>query len=573
VAYVVYFFLTGGAGWQNVEGLLRLHLALTLPAYPILFAFREGSTNWPDTLAREYVITALLCLTFWTAAGGLLWARTTRNLRERATIDENAPVTPSLLGDWLFGSWRRATVTAALAAAVVASLTLAWSAVRSWEEARLEETLAELDRADPRWRLTDLEARRAVVADADNAALRVSAVAKSLGPRWVDGWPSAGAVQRALGNPQLAELIRDLGPEVALEKWQAEELRADVAPVTPARDLARGLETMPRGRFPVDWSTDLHEPFPRVNDSYAVARLLWLDLVLRTHEGDIDGALATARARLNAAHAFGDEPALLSQAVRATVNMWTVLAVERALAQGEATEAALAPTQKLLADEAVQPLLQVGVRGERARIHEALRAVEEGRIALSALREVNERFASNLMDMLSAGAGKDPHVDVLRVMSDLAALVQRPAAEHEQSLQQREAERLRHTSLVAAWAVYRADTIGARFHHAESSVRCAVAGLAAERFRLAHGQWPETLSELVPDWLPAAPTDSAGGALRYRRRADGVVIWSVGPYCGDKGGEMDRQLPDSAGSPVGFRLWDISQRRQPPKVKTAIEEK
>src|SRR5262245_41559145 len=62
-------------------------------------------------------------------------------------------------------------------------------------------------------------------------------------------------------------------------------------------------------------------------------------------------------------------------------------------------------------------------------------------------------------------------------------------------------------------------------------VRCAVAGMAAERYRLRHGRWPESLAELVPAGLlrevPADPYSE--GPLQLRRARDGLVIHSVGP--------------------------------------------
>jgi hypothetical protein len=45
---------------------------------------------------------------------------------------------------------------------------------------------------------------------------------------------------------------------------------------------------------------------------------------------------------------------------------------------------------------------------------------------------------------------------------------------------------------------------------------------------------------------------------------DGVVIYSIGPDGKDNGGKLGKD-PTKEGSDLGLRLWDISQRRQPPK--------
>jgi hypothetical protein len=68
-------------------------------------------------------------------------------------------------------------------------------------------------------------------------------------------------------------------------------------------------------------------------------------------------------------------------------------------------------------------------------------------------------------------------------------------------------------------------------------LRTSIAAIAVERFRLAHGQLPDNLNELVPQFLSAVPTDPFDGQpLRYHRFAKGYVIYSVGQDGHDDGG-------------------------------------
>ncbi len=69
--------------------------------------------------------------------------------------------------------------------------------------------------------------------------------------------------------------------------------------------------------------------------------------------------------------------------------------------------------------------------------------------------------------------------------------------------------------------------------------RMAAAALAIRLSELDHGRRPETLDELVPDYLPAVPLDPmdpAGGPIRYRPHADPPLLYSVGPDLIDQGG-------------------------------------
>jgi hypothetical protein len=96
-------------------------------------------------------------------------------------------------------------------------------------------------------------------------------------------------------------------------------------------------------------------------------------------------------------------------------------------------------------------------------------------------------------------------------------------------------------------------------------LRCAVAAIAAERHRLAHGDWPVSLEVLGA--LPGDPF--AGGPLQYRRTPEGVDVFVAAPEFDDQGdGWIDPAvggLPLNAG--VGFRQWDVPHRNRPPGDK------
>jgi hypothetical protein len=77
---------------------------------------------------------------------------------------------------------------------------------------------------------------------------------------------------------------------------------------------------------------------------------------------------------------------------------------------------------------------------------------------------------------------------------------------------------------------------------AEINRALAISAIALKRHQLQHGAWPDTLTALVPEYLPAAPRDPVDGLpLRYRRSADGgFVLYSVGTNGTDDGGDPDR---------------------------------
>jgi hypothetical protein len=95
--------------------------------------------------------------------------------------------------------------------------------------------------------------------------------------------------------------------------------------------------------------------------------------------------------------------------------------------------------------------------------------------------------------------------------------------------------------------------------------QCTIVALAAERYRLKHGRWPEKLDDLQP-FLRSIPIDPFGDGrpVKPKRMADGLVIYSLGRDREDNGGHLNRAQPLDKGD-LGFQLWDVDKRRQPPK--------
>jgi len=105
-----------------------------------------------------------------------------------------------------------------------------------------------------------------------------------------------------------------------------------------------------------------------------------------------------------------------------------------------------------------------------------------------------------------------------------------------------------------------------------AEVTCARVALAAERYRLATGDFPETLDQLAPDYLEELPHDPFNGQpLRYTVSADHVIIYSVGEDLTDDGGDVERRLHDRRERPkdFGFVLLPVEKRGQPPATQTA----
>ena len=73
----------------------------------------------------------------------------------------------------------------------------------------------------------------------------------------------------------------------------------------------------------------------------------------------------------------------------------------------------------------------------------------------------------------------------------------------------------------------------------EISRRIVVTAIALKRYQLQHGEWPDKLAKLVPQYLLAVPQDAmTGQPLPYHRKSDGTfLLYSAGEDGVDNGGD------------------------------------
>jgi hypothetical protein len=370
--------------------------------------------------------------------------------------------------------------------------------------------------------------------------------------------------------------IFSLAPNLQMNSEQTRELRAAMEIVREPLAKARTLANYRAGRYPIKWSLDYFSTkIPWGNYYRTVTNLLWFDARLRAQDGDIEASLISVLSILSVAKSFGDEPIELSQVVRMGQSHAASQVLEIVLAQGQGSPKSLANVQRAFEDEASQPLFLFGVRGERAGYHHMMEAVKSGKLKASSVTGFGaigklKKWWENVSGELEL---RRSHAPLIRMMTEIVEIAKLPVEEQRKSYL--DSNKDRNVSIVVKLLTQAEDTFAEAFWRNQSRLRCAIVGLAAERYRLAHSQWPDSLSSLVPEFLDRVPLDPYDAkSLRYRRLDDGVVIYSVGPNEVDYGGKLNRQWPPKTGTNIGFQLWDVNRRRQPwhPTPKSKDEE-
>jgi hypothetical protein len=438
-----------------------------------------------------------------------------------------------------------------------------------WQDIRLRKAIAEADRLDLGWRILEMEAKRAVLPDEQNSALILTAAKKLLPAQWpIWDWPYA-AENKGRNSEEIVALKDSwwtLEPPVQLDERQIAALREELARATAALTEARKVADLPHGRYLFRYGLDAVSTCPlHTIQTRSLVNLLAYDCLRRAQEQDMEGALASCRAALNAMRALGDEPLPETIGQRSMLHWVALRMIERTLAQGQPSESSLKAVQELLEDEAAQPLFLIGARAERGLQDSALEALQNGETSINQLWSLLyiglTPFANGWEEMMMRTESvKVARAALLRFNNELVEIAKRPPEQQRQALRQLAATQSELPRLVRDTPTYAFGR--ARSYHLDLAwMRSAIVMVAVERYRLAHGRWPESLTDLVPLFLERVPVDPYDGApLRLGRFPEGVILYSVGEDGQDNGGNL--RMPMVAGTDMGWRLWDVPHRRQ-----------
>ncbi len=460
--------------------------------------------------------------------------------------------------------FRRRTIVLMIALVVsgVAGVTW-WASLRSLDRA-VVRAVSEADRLDPGWRLPDLLKSRKTVPPGNNSA-EIVAKARSLLP---SNW----------SNPGLEEIFDRRGtrpPNQRLTDPQAATVRSVLKEQAGALRNARRLADAPLGRFPLkEGVTFATSSLEHLQDARQVAALLSLDVKLRAHDGDLDGALESCRALLNTARAIGDEPLMISQLVRIAIDGTALEAVQTVLAQGEPSESALASIQAALEDEADEPRLLWGLRGERANAHDVCSRWTSGEMTVSQSSGQANSDGPFWFAPARPFYFRATHALMLSMLNQAVEIARRPPpeqpsgwAEWTKSVEPPKDAGSPSLGFIAHATMASIVPAGRATFRITGQLRSGVVLVAAERHRQAHGDLPGTIEAIDPKFLPRRPIDPFDGRpIKLRAFEDGVSVYSVGRDGIDDGGTFGRLSERDPGYDIGSRLWKVEQRRQPPPL-------
>lgn len=309
------------------------------------------------------------------------------------------------------------------------------------------------------------------------------------------------------------------------------------------------LHSQPVGRFNMDVEADIvaDKLLPKFGNVRSRSKFAHAQAVLALSQGDTEAAADQVLLTFQLSGALNEFPTLVSRLVQIAMEALAVTGIEFTLGTGSLTPETISTLREKVQWHEQHSSLVWALRGERAWQLEVM--------------TTGVQWSQNATGWQRWAFWQGPYFAMNRNKSGVLLSKLIDASEDHRELLRRAREMetevfnlsfLHGLSKTFLPSLSRACELSVQ-HVAR--LRVTDAALAAEQFRMAHDRFPESLDELVPEYLEAIPQDPfAGEPIRLAGTDFGLVIYSVGLNETDDGGNLARSAKVAGPTDVGFRL-------------------
>jgi hypothetical protein len=359
----------------------------------------------------------------------------------------------------------------------------------------------------------------------------------------------------------------NLFPVAPQPRLPAADVLLALSKYDPTVEELRTAAALPGARFPLEYDKDCPAAIllPHLASLKPAAQFLQLRALAELQNGEAQKALDDVRLILRLADSISAEPFYISHLVRLAILQIGLQPVYEGLAAQRWTDAQLAELDRALAREDFVAGYRAGMRGEMVFQYRDIEYVRRHPRELNNFSGFDEDgspavppfprwlilagcFYLNEAHCVPAGWYYQNEVRCARLVmdhylpiADVGARTISPAkAKAAEAAFQADVQRVTPYNYLERLLLPGLGNIALKFARGQASVDLARVAVALERYRLAHGGFPEALDGLAPQYLTAVPRDVINGRpLTYRREAaSGFVLYSVGWNETDDGGAV-----------------------------------
>jgi hypothetical protein len=319
-----------------------------------------------------------------------------------------------------------------------------------------------------------------------------------------------------------------------------EEMKALIAQYiadnNEALELLHAGTSIEHSRYPIDLTAGFETKLPPLQEIKTAVKLLKLEAILHIENGDGKSAIRSTISSFGIARSLAKESMIISQLVRVACQNLAATTIEYCINRVELTDEQLVELVECVHNAEHISDISCAFVGERCmglRFFKSPESMNPDIIEGIPFRSILELYKA-------VGLAEADTIIYLDLMENYIKSAQLPLHKRQEAVKAIDA-RLQSTSQIHIMlhaimpALARINTIELRNFANLNTARVA---LVIERYRLAAGKLPESLSELVPSYLESVPKDPFdGNELRYKKLDTGFVVYSIGEDLSDDGGK------------------------------------
>jgi len=284
-------------------------------------------------------------------------------------------------------------------------------------------------------------------------------------------------------------------------------LRALVVANPAALRLADEARARPQSNWEGDYIQSATATGPPWAEVRALSNLLYLATLRDLEDGRVDDAAVMIASGLALSASVRQEPNLIAQLIRSAFGTQHFEGVQRLLTQAEPSRTSLDELARRLAEDREPRPMDIGLRGELTLLHAGFVRVENGERGIGTMGELPSWTGP--LATLGRPLVRLEHARYLEALGQLLDVQTgpRPRPAVETPTQSRWSF-LKGTVHVALPGLVRTMDTSDQFttHHGLAEL-----AVALRRYRLDRGAYPDALSALVPNYLPALAIDASTG--------------------------------------------------------------
>lgn len=312
---------------------------------------------------------------------------------------------------------------------------------------------------------------------------------------------------------------------VALSESEAKAAAECLAANEKCLALLHEAATIPTCRYDYDYK----QGYPHLSTLRSCVLLLRLAGVCSAGKGDPNAVITYTKDALSLGDSLRNEPQLISYLVHQACTGAAISGLEHALSLTTFTDSQLKDLDGAFAATSERIDLAQTMVGERCFMIDCIRdplMAGMGRSASTAFKlpGVRSQGIIDIVDYMNAcvEAARLPPVQRVKRFAEIEGILHKAPVFH-------------MAAQMLVPAVARIEVLDSR---GRAHLDLARTALAVERYRLATGNVPGQLTDLVPKYLGEVPLDPFDGQpIRYRRTEPGYVLWSINEDGKDDGGK------------------------------------